>query len=136
MIAVFEAKYHYNFWRPITAIRNGDNDGNDATARDELWLPLIDTPVHPEYPCAHCIIAAAVATVISADVGGGEMPRLETRSDVVDAVRSWATPEDLVREVSLARIYDGVHYRNSTEVGAEMGRRIGRLAAAKYFAPP
>lgn len=136
MIAVFEAKYHYNFWRPITAIRNGDNDGNDATARDELWLPLIDTPMHPEYPCAHCIIAAAVATVISADVGGGEMPRLETRSDVVDAVRSWATPEDLVREVSLARIYDGVHYRNSTEVGAEMGRRIGRLAAAKYFAPP
>jgi hypothetical protein len=92
--------------------------------------------MHPEYPCAHCIIAAAVATVISADVGRGPMPRLETKSDVVDAVRSWATPEDLIREVSLARIYDGVHYRNSTEVGAQMGRRIGHLAAAKYPAPP
>ncbi|HEY7740491.1 MAG TPA: vanadium-dependent haloperoxidase [Steroidobacteraceae bacterium] len=136
LIAVFDAKYHYNFWRPITAIRNGDNDRNDATARDELWLPLIETPMHPEYPCAHCIIAAAVATVISADVGRGPMPRLETKSDVVDAVRSWATPEDLIREVSLARIYDGVHYRNSTEVGAQMGRRIGHLAAAKYPAPP
>lgn len=136
MIAVFEAKYHYNFWRPITAIRNGDIDGNDATARDELWLPLIETPMHPEYPCAHCIIAAAVATVVSADLGHGPMPRLETKSDVVEAVRRWATTEDLIREVSLARIYDGVHYRNSTDVGVEMGRRIGRLAAEKYLAPP
>src|SRR6478672_5479024 len=51
LIAVFEAKYHYNFWRPITAIRNGDQDGNDATARDPSWLPYIDTPMHPEYPC-------------------------------------------------------------------------------------
>lgn len=136
MIAVFDAKYHYEFWRPITAIRNGDMDGNDATARDELWLPLIETPMHPEYPCAHCILAASVGTVISADLGHGPMPRLSTRSDVVDAVRSWATTEDLIREVSLARIYDGVHYRNSSEVGVEMGRQIGGLAARKYLAPP
>ena len=133
-IAVFDAKYHYNFWRPITAIRNGDQDGNDATARDEGWLPLIDTPMHPEYPCAHCIVAATVATVITAEAGRDRLPTLSTTSDIPGAgSRSWATPEDLVTEVSLARIYDGVHYRNSTEVGAEMGRRIGTLAARHFF---
>ena len=53
MIGVFDAKYHYNFWRPVTAIRNGDIDGNDATQRDASWTSLIDAPMHPEYPSAH-----------------------------------------------------------------------------------
>jgi hypothetical protein len=57
LIAVFDAKHHYQFWRPVTAIRNGDRDGNAATDRDGAWLPFIDTPMHPEYPCAHCILA-------------------------------------------------------------------------------
>ena len=52
--AVFDAKFQYQFWRPFTAIRNGDQDGNDATERDPSWLPFIETPMHPEYPCAHC----------------------------------------------------------------------------------
>ena len=60
-IAVFDAKYTYNFWRPVTAIRNGDIDGNDATERDPAWEPFIATPMHPEYPCAHCINSAAGA---------------------------------------------------------------------------
>ena len=59
LVAVFDAKYAFNFWRPVTAIRNGDIDGNDATASDAAWLPLVDTPLHPEYPCAHCISASA-----------------------------------------------------------------------------
>ena len=67
LIAVFDAKYHYRLWRPITAIRNGDRDGNDATPRDARWLPLIETPMHPEYPCAHCAVSAAVATVLEAE---------------------------------------------------------------------
>ncbi|MGQ0383695.1 MAG: vanadium-dependent haloperoxidase [Gammaproteobacteria bacterium] len=136
LIAVFDAKYQYNFWRPITAIRNGDLDGNDATVVDQTWLPLIETPMHPEYPCAHCILSATVGTVIAAEVGNGPMPTLTTTSDVVKTARSWANPEELIREVSLARIYDGVHYRNSTDVGAAMGRQVGALAAGKHFGPP
>src|SRR4029079_1166621 len=66
-IAVFDAKYAYEFWRPITAIRNGDIDRNPATSRDATWVPLIDTPMHPEYPCAHCITATAVATVLESE---------------------------------------------------------------------
>ena len=60
MIGVFDAKYHYHFWRPSTAIRNGDVDGNDATERDATWAPFSDIPLHPEYPSAHSILASAV----------------------------------------------------------------------------
>jgi len=74
LIAVFDAKYHYGFWRPVTAIRNADIDGNDATARDPSWMPFIDTPMHPEYPCAHCIVSAAVGTVLQAEIGDGQPP--------------------------------------------------------------
>lgn len=133
MIAVFDAKYHYQFWRPATAIRNGDIDGNDATERDAAWAPLIDTPMHPEYPSAHSILAAAVGAVLEAEVGDGAMPVLATTSPTASgAVRRWTAIEDFVREVSDARVYEGVHFRTSTEVGMAMGRQIGKLAAARH----
>src|SRR5207253_9913754 len=68
-IAVFEAKYAYNFWRPVTAIQNAGTDGNDATAPDPNWLPLRPTPGHPEYPCAHCTISGAMCGVLAAIFG-------------------------------------------------------------------
>ena len=132
-IAVLEAKYHYNFWRPITAIRNGDLDGNPATERDPDWTPLIATPLHPEYPCAHCVIAATIATVIRAEIGRGPLPTLMSASNTAPGVtRQWTSTEDVVKEVSEARILDGVHYRNSTEVGNRMGAQLGALVAGAY----
>jgi hypothetical protein len=129
LIAVFDAKYHYNFWRPVTAIRNGDLDGNDATERDGGWAPFIDTPMHPEYPCAHCIVSASLGAVVAGEIGSGPTPKLSSASSTAGgAVRTWATVADFVKEVAEARIYDGVHYRNSTEVGSAMGRKIGELA--------
>ena len=137
LIAVFDAKYHYNFWRPITAIRNGDRDVNEATVRDPSWLPFIDTPMHPEYPCAHCIVAAALGAVLKAEVGTGAMPVLATTSyTAAGARREWKDIDAFVLEVSEARIYDGVHFRTSTEVGREMGRQVGERAAARYLQPP
>ncbi len=137
IIAVFDAKYHYNFWRPITAIRNADIDGNDATERAPSWTPLIDTPMHPEYPCAHCIISGTLGTVIVAETGKEKLPKLVTSSYMVkDSERGWVTTEEFSQEVANARIYDGVHYRNSTEVGTAMGRKVGELAAKKHFATP
>jgi hypothetical protein len=137
LIAVFDAKYHYGFWRPVTAIRNGDMDGNDATERDAAWSPYIETPMHPEYPCAHCIIAATVGTVLQAEIGAGAMPVLTTTSATAKgAARRWTTMEDFMQEVANARVYDGVHYRNSTEVGMAMGKQIGALAAEKYLRKP
>ncbi|MBP2672196.1 MAG: phosphoesterase, PA-phosphatase related protein, partial [candidate division NC10 bacterium] len=136
LIAVFDAKYHYEFWRPVTAIRNGDMDGNDATERDASWVPFIDTPMHPEYPCAHCINSAAIGAVLQAEIGAGPTPTLSTASPTAPGmVRTWTRIEDFVQEVANGRIYDGVHYRTSTEVGSAMGRRIGELAAMKYLRP-
>jgi PAP2 superfamily len=133
VIAVFDAKYYYGFWRPITAIRNADKDGNNATERDATWLPLIDTPLHPEYPCAHCIVSAAIGTVLQAEIDTGTQPLFSTSSPTAnDAVRSWSSIEAFMREVANARIYDGVHYRNSTEIGTAMGRSIGALAVARF----
>ncbi|MBX9637606.1 MAG: vanadium-dependent haloperoxidase [Nitrosomonas sp.] len=134
LIAVFDAKYHYGFWRPVTAIRNADIDGNDATERDPSWIPFIDTPMHPEYPCAHCIVSGAVGTVLQAEIGDGQTPLLTTTSKAAGGVtRSWTKLDDFMQEVASARIYDGVHYRNSGKVGSEMGKQIARLSAKKYF---
>jgi hypothetical protein len=126
LIAVMDAKYHYHFWRPVTAIRNGDIDGNDATEREPSWTPFIDTPMHPEYPCAHCIVSASPGAVLEAEIGAGPSPTLPSASSTAGgAVRTWRSVADFTQEVALARIYDGVHYRNSTEVGSVMGRKIG-----------
>ena len=129
LISVFEAKYHYNFWRPATAIRNGDTDGNDATQREPGWASLIDAPMHPEYPSGHSILAAAVGTVLKADIGAGPMPPLSSSSpSAKGATRRWNSVDDFVQEVGDARIYGGIHYRAAIDSGAAMGRRIGELA--------
>lgn len=136
LIGVFDAKYRYNFWRPVTAIRNGDVDGHDGTQRDASWTSLIDAPMHPEYPSGHSILASAVATVLKADIGAGPVPTLATTSPTAKgATRHWASLGDFVREVSDARIYGGIHFRTATEVGVEMGRRIGELAAKRLNTP-
>jgi hypothetical protein len=136
MVGVFDAKYQYHFWRPVTAIRNGDLDGHPATERDATWTPFIDTPMHPEYPGAHSILAAAVATVLEAEFGAAPARPLATSSPTArGATRRWARTDDLVREVSEARVVGGMHYRFSTEAGEAMGRQIGRLAVERVLRP-
>jgi hypothetical protein len=128
LIAVFDAKYTYNFWRPVTAIRNADGD-----ARDPGWAPFIDTPMHPEYPCAHCIVSASLGAVLKAEIGTGPAPKLSSSSSAAaGAVRSWDTVEDFMQEVAMGRLYDGVHYRNSNEVGTAMGLKVGELVVKSF----
>ncbi len=126
-IAVFDAKYAHNFWRPITAIRNADLSSKPSTPRDASWSPLGVTPPHPEYPCAHCIIAAAVAEVLSS-VGGTDIGELSLTSALAPSMtRKWKRLQDYNDEVSLARIYAGFHYRFSTDTAKSMGRMIGEM---------
>lgn len=135
-IAVFDAKYHYDFWRPVTAIRNGDIDDNSATERDATWLPLDNTPMHPEYPCAHCISSAAIATVIEVVLGSAEIPEVTMTSQTAPGVtHRWTNIRAYTDEVSMARIYAGFHYRFSAQVGQDMGRKIGRLVAETVMKP-
>jgi hypothetical protein len=127
-IAVFEAKYHYNFWRPVTAIRNADLSNNPATLRDPSWLPLGDTPMHPEYPCAHCITSTAAATVLQS-VFGNEIPEVSMTSATAPGItRRWTRLQDYADEVAMARIYAGFHYRFSNAAAHDMGRKIAQLA--------
>ena len=129
-IAVFDAKYTYNLWRPVTAIRNADLTSNAATPREESWMPLGVTPMHPEYPCAHCIVAAAISAVLQS-VAGDEVDAISLTSPTAPGVtRKWTRLQDYSDEVSNARIYAGFHYRFSTEVGKDMGTKIGQLTVA------
>ena len=120
-VAQFDAKYAYNFWRPVTAIRNGDLDGNPDTAQDLGWSSLLEAPPHPEYPCAHCTTAAAFATIVAA-LSTAERPiMLRGRGN---ARREYANAAGLVEEVVNARIWSGFHYRTSGEVGGVLGRQV------------
>ena len=136
MIAVFEAKYAYNFWRPATAIRNGDVDGNDSTTREPTWAPLIDAPTHPEYPSGHAILAGAVGVVLQADAGDGPAPVVTTSSPTAKgAMRRWTSIDGFVREIGDSRIYAGIHYRAAIDAGTSMGKQIGTLAVDRVLRP-
>jgi hypothetical protein len=124
-IACWDAKYAYNFWRPITAIRGGASDGNEATAADGAWAPLIATPAHPEYPSGHSTISSAMATILESlfDDDPGT-PIVLTQTGIT---RQWHTFSQGVDEVIDARIYSGIHFRTTDEVGARLGRKIARF---------
>ena len=134
-VAIFEAKYKYNFWRPVTAIRNGDLDGNNATERDPSWEPFITTPMHPEYPCAHCTFQSTAASVLQTFFGSDAASFKLTSTTAPGVTRSFSKLSDYVAEVVNARIYDGVHYRTSGEAGAAMGRKIGEYTVQNFLKP-
>jgi hypothetical protein len=136
LIAVLDAKYHYNFWRPITAIRNGDIDGNPATEREATWQPIDSTPMHPEYPCAHCTLSGTVAGIVGAALGSAEIPEIAINSTSAPGViHRWTNTRALAEEVANARIWAGFHYRFSTRAGSEMGRQIGEYVVNSVMQP-
>jgi hypothetical protein len=134
-IVDWDAKFTYNFWRPVTAIRNGDQDGNDLTERDAGWQPLNATPMHPEYPSQAGINAGAARGVLEAVFGSG--PEGFVATDIADArlsreFKSFAEMDLEHREV---RIWGGIHFRNSLEVGEAMGRKIADHLVTNYLKP-
>jgi PAP2 superfamily len=134
--SVYDAKWHYLFWRPMTAIRNGDIDGNDATERAPTWEPIDNTPLHPEYPCAHCILSGAVTTVIQKVIATNDIPEVSISTPTAPGVVHKATNLNAIAdEIASARIYAGFHYRNSAEVGRAMGQKIGEYVVANVLQP-
>jgi hypothetical protein len=135
-IAVYDAKYHYEFWRPITAIRNADVTGNPATERDPSWQPIDNTPMHPEYPCAHCILSSAAATVMEDLLGTSEIPEVAMTSPTAPGVtHRWTNLQSYSEEVAQSRIWAGFHYRFSMRVGQDMGRKVGRFVCEHILQP-
>jgi hypothetical protein len=126
-VACWEAKYAYNFWRPQLAIRSGDLDGNDQTAGDGTWTPLIATPPHPEYPSAHATNSGAMAMIL--ELIFDDNPGAPIVVTITGITRQWRTFSEGADEVIEARIYSGIHFRTADEVGARLGRKIARFVA-------
>ena len=124
-IACWDAKYAYNFWRPMPAIKSGDSDGNESTTADAAWAPLIATPPHPEYPSGHATNSSAMAMILESlfeDNPG--VPITVTQTGIT---RQWHRFSEAVDEVIEARIYSGIHFRTADEVGARLGRKVARF---------
>ena len=130
--AALEAQYAYSFWRPITAIRLADTDGNDATAPDPAWNPLFDTPNHPEYPSATCTDTSGLVTFLIS-IYGDDFPFTTTNSSAKP--RSFERLSAMVGDAVEARIAAGAHYRNSCLVAVELGRKIAENALNNYLRP-
>ena len=133
-IGCMNAKYTFSFWRPVTAIQNGDIDGNPDTGADPSWLPLVTTPNHPEYPSAHGCVSGALAETLVAYFGTGKLPifvdsAITGTTRHFDDVRQWQ--EDVVD----ARIYAGFHYRFSVRQGVILGHKVAHNLVAHYFRP-
>jgi hypothetical protein len=125
-IACWDAKYTFNFWRPITAIQNADADDNPRTEADPAWTPLFPTPQHPEYLSGHSTNSSAMATVLKLLLGD-DVPIVATSPTNPGFERRWTSVSEGVDEVIEARIHSGIHFRTSDEDGAAVGRRVARF---------
>ena len=135
-ITDWDAKFTHNFWRPVTAIRNGDMDGNDATERDAGWTPLAVTPLHPEYP-SQASIAAGVSLGILEAVFGANPAMTVTATDIADPNRKRTINSivQLAEEHRNVRIWGGIHFRNSLEVASDMGKKIAAYVIENSIKP-
>jgi hypothetical protein len=133
LIACWDAKYTYMFWRPVTAIGAGDTDGNPDTEPDAAWTPFLVTPSHPEYPAAHTAVGASVLGFYTMWFGTDRFPLAFKGNG--GAVRSYTSVDEIHAEEGNARVWGGMHFRHSTEVGTRLGSRIGRYTATHLLEP-
>jgi hypothetical protein len=139
MIACFDAKFHYWLWRPYQAIHAADTDGNPGTAADPTWQPLGATPNFPEYPSAHACSTTAIMDALAAFFGTNKVPlTLTSRAPGLPEAartRTFANLNDVVKDVNWARMYAGLHFRNSTLQGTTLGRKVANYVTDHYFQP-
>jgi hypothetical protein len=147
MIAMMNAKYHYLFWRPVTAIDPtsaandgfgpvpGFDDGNPLTSEQPGWRPLVPTPNHPEYPSAHATITSAIAEVLTQFLGTDQLNVDVQGTPSFSVTRHFATADDLRAEADNARVWAGLHYRFSVQAGSLLGRQVADYDLEHAFQP-
>ena len=137
LIACWDSKFFYNFWRPVTAIRAGDTDGNPLTVPDPNWIGVVVTPNHPEYPAAHgCFSGASCETLTSffgTDNFNFTMDSLVP--GLLQPVRHYTSFSQALQDILDARVYGGMHFRNSTQQGAIIGKQVSHFATRHFFRP-
>jgi len=139
IIIGFEAKYRYAAWRPRTAIPQADADGNPRTDADPSWRPLLSVN-HPEYPSGHSFYSTAVTEAVAQFFGTSEVPwtivtSKEAVPQLVRTERAYNSLGALMDDVTNARVWFGLHYRNTMREGAEFGGRVARHVLGGYFRP-
>jgi PAP2 superfamily len=136
-IAGWDSKMHYNFWRPVTAIRLAADDGNARTAADANWTPLLPTPPVQDYPSTHSALGAGAAVVLAHAFGNDRVPfTMASPSALPDSPqRSFNSFSAAARENADSRVRAGIHFRFATDAGLRLGEQIGRQAAAQFLAP-
>jgi membrane-associated phospholipid phosphatase len=135
VIAFYDAKYTYDLWRPITAIRAADSDGNPATVADPNWTPLANTALDPSYPGAHSVVSAAGAAVLSSFFGG-DSDSFTVSSELLPGVqRSFTSFAGAANEAGVSRIYAGQHSRIDHVAGQMLGRRVAAYVLEHFLLP-
>jgi len=134
IICCWQAKYTYVFWRPVTAIRLADMDGNDATVADPTWTPLLITPAHPEYPSGHSTASGASSVVLAAFFGDNN--DFSVTSEFTPGVtRYFSSFSGAELEVRDARVFGGIHFRTACIDGQALGKRVAAYALANALQP-
>ena len=134
-ICAWDAKYSYDFWRPVTAIQNADSDGNGDTVADPFWQPLITTPPFPDYVSGHSAFSGAAATTLARFFGTDDIP-FTARSDVMPAeLRRFSSFSAAAREAADSRLYAGIHFRSAIEDGLIGGLAIGQWVYERFLVP-
>ncbi len=134
-ITCWTAKYNYELWRPVTAIREADTDGNDATTKDESWLPLLNTPAFPSYSSGHSTFSGAASTAL-AEFFGTDNISFTVPSEVTGvADRSYDSLSDAASEAGRSRIYGGIHYEFDNQAALSSGRQIADYVTSLRMRP-
>jgi hypothetical protein len=135
-IAGFKIRYVYDLWRPVTAIREGDNDGNDATAGDPTWDSHQNTPSVSDYPSTQSTFSGAAAVALASALGGDQASFTFTSGKPFEGItRSFTSFSQAARESADSRVYAGIHFRSACEDGLALGRKVGQRAATLYLQP-
>ena len=135
-ISSFEAKYTYNFWRPVTAIRAGDTDGNPRTIADPDWTPFLVTPRMPDNSSGHSVAGAAVAEVLTRFFGNDNIHFTNTSGPPFPGItRSFSSFSQAAQENADSRVYAGIHFRSATRDGLRQGAKIGRYVSNHFLKP-
>ena len=133
-IGCWKDKYYWNFWRPITAIRQADTDGNPATMADQTWTPLFGTPPFPEHPSGHTCISGAVVETLQ-EVFGTDKIAFDTFSGFSNSSRSFGRFSEAIKEIIDARVWAGIHFRTADVQGAVLGKKVARYLREHFFQP-
>jgi hypothetical protein len=137
LIACWDSKFFYNFWRPVTAIRAGDTDGNPQTVPDPSWIGVVVTPNHPEYPAAHGCFSGASCETLTSFFGTDnfDFTMNSLVPGLTEPVRHYTSFSQALQDALDARVYGGMHFRNSTQQGAIIGKQVSHFATRHFFRP-